>query len=45
MEKRPVQHILDERDAIVKVTLTKICSRDIQIKHGAVPKEVQVPQS
>ncbi len=38
MEERPVPHILDERDAIVKVTLTTICSSDIHIKHGAVPK-------
>lgn len=40
MEERPVPHILDERDAIVKVTLTTICSSDIHIKHGAVPKVV-----
>ena len=45
MEERPVQHILDERDAIVKVTLTTICSSDIHIKHGAVPKAVPVPQA
>lgn len=45
MEERPVQHILDERDAIVKVTLTTICSSDIHIEHGAVPKAVPVPQT
>lgn len=45
MEERPVPHILDERDAIVKVTLTTICSSDIHIKHGAVPKAVPVPQA
>ena len=30
----------DEKDAIVQVTLTTICSSDIHIKHGAVPKAV-----
>ena len=32
--------ISDEKDAIIKVTLTTICSSDIHIKHGAVPKAV-----
>ena len=32
--------ILDDRDAIIKVTLTTICSSDIHIKHGAVPRAV-----
>ena len=40
LEDRPVPGILDEKDAIVKVTLTTICSSDIHIKHGAVPKAV-----
>lgn len=40
LEDRPVPKILDEKDAIVKVTLTTICSSDIHIKHGAVPKAV-----
>ena len=40
LEERPVPRILDEKDAIVKVTLTTICSSDIHIKHGAVPKAV-----
>lgn len=40
MEERPEPQILDERDAIVEVTLTTICSSDIHIKHGAVPKAV-----
>ena len=30
----------DAGDAIVKVTLTTICSSDIHIKHGAVPRAV-----
>ena len=39
MEKpKPVlQH---ERDAIVKVTLASICSSDLRIKHGSVPRAV-----
>ena len=37
---RPMPEILDERDAIVQVTLTTICSSDIHIKHGAVPRAV-----
>lgn len=40
LEERPVPRILDEKDAIVKVTLTTICSSDIHIKRGAVPKAV-----
>ncbi len=38
LEKRPVPAILNPTDAIVKVTLTSICSSDIHIKHGSVPK-------
>lgn len=30
-----------ERDAIVKVTLTSICSSDLHIKHGSVPRAVE----
>lgn len=40
LEERPVPEIIDSKDAIVKVTLTSICSSDIHIKHGAVPKAV-----
>lgn len=38
--ERPIPGIQDEHDAIVKVTLTTICSSDIHIRHGAVPKAV-----
>lgn len=37
LEDRPVPQIIDERDAVIKVTLTTICSSDIHIRHGAVP--------
>ena len=40
LEDRPVPKILNDRDAIIKVTLTTICSSDIHIKHGAVPRAV-----
>ena len=40
LEERPMPALLDEKDAIVQVTLTTICSSDIHIKHGAVPKAV-----
>ena len=40
LEDRPIPKILDDRDAIIKVTLTTICSSDIHIKHGAVPRAV-----
>jgi alcohol dehydrogenase len=37
-KEKPV--ILNERDAIVRVTLTSICTSDLHIKHGSVPKAV-----
>lgn len=40
LEERPRPVIQDERDAIVEVTLTTVCSSDIHIKHGAVPRAV-----
>lgn len=38
--EKPEPVILDERDAIVKVTLASICSSDLHIKHGSVPRAV-----
>ena len=38
--KKPKPEILDDRDAIVRVTLASICSSDLHIKHGSVPKAV-----
>lgn len=37
-KEKPV--LLDEKDAIVKVTLASICSSDLHIKHGSVPRAV-----
>lgn len=39
MEKSKPE-LLDVKDAIVKVTLASICTSDLHIKHGAVPKAV-----
>ena len=38
LEERPVPCLLDERDAIVEVTLSTICTSDLHILHGAVPR-------
>ena len=35
---RPV--LLSDRDAIVRVTLSSICTSDLHIKHGSVPRAV-----
>lgn len=40
LEKRPVPQIKDKRDAIVKVTLSSICTSDLHIIRGFVPKAV-----
>ena len=37
-KEKPV--LLDERDAIVRVTMSSICTSDLHIKHGSVPKAV-----
>lgn len=38
--EKPKPVISDERDAIVKVTMASICSSDLHIKHGSVPRAV-----
>ena len=38
LQERPRPKIQKDTDAIVKVTMTTICSSDIHILHGAVPK-------
>lgn len=35
---KPIPQIIDSKDAIVKVTLSSICTSDLHIKHGFVPK-------
>ncbi len=41
LEERPIPKILSPKDAIVKVTLSAICTSDIHIKNGAVPRAKQ----
>lgn len=38
LEERPMPEIKESTDVIVKVTCTTICSSDIHIKHGTVPR-------
>lgn len=35
---KPKPELIDPRDAIVRVTLGSICTSDLHIKHGSVPK-------
>ena len=38
LEQRPVPEMQEAGDAIVRVTLSSICSSDLHIKHGSVPR-------
>lgn len=38
LETRPVPHLSAPTDAIVRVTLASICTSDLHIKHGSVPR-------
>ena len=37
---KPEPEIIDPRDAVVRVTLGSICTSDLHIKHGSVPRAV-----
>ena len=37
---KPKPQILDSKDALVRVTLSSVCSSDLHIKHGSVPRAV-----
>ena len=37
---KPKPVILEPRDAVVRVTLGSICTSDLHIKHGSVPRAV-----
>ena len=39
MEK-PKPKLLEPTDAIVRVTMSSICTSDLHIKHGSVPRAV-----
>ena len=38
--EKPKPVLQDSRDAIVRVTLASICTSDLHIKHGSVPRAV-----
>lgn len=38
LEERPIPQVIDGKDAIVKVTLSSICTSDLHIKDGFVPQ-------
>lgn len=40
LQDKPKPTLKNEKDAIVKVTLASICTSDLHIKHGSVPKAV-----
>ena len=35
--EKPRPEVLDPRDAVVRVTLSSICTSDLHITHGSVP--------
>mgnify|MGYP003299942605 CR=1 FL=1 len=42
LTEKPKPTLLDEKDAIVRVTLGSICTSDLHIKHGSVPRAVRM---
>ena len=40
LREKPKPVLLDEKDALVRVTLASICTSDLHIKHGSVPRAV-----
>lgn len=40
LTEKPVPELQDARDAIIRVTLSSICTSDLHIKHGSVPRAV-----
>lgn len=40
LKEKPLPQLQSDRDAIVKVTLCSICTSDLHIKHGSVPRAV-----
>lgn len=41
LREKPKPAICDPRDAVVRVTLGSICTSDLHIKHGSVPRAVK----
>ena len=42
LREKPRPRLENEREAIVRVTLGSICTSDLHIKHGSVPRAVPV---
>lgn len=40
LREKPKPVLLDNKDALVRVTLASICTSDLHIKHGSVPRAV-----
>jgi alcohol dehydrogenase len=40
LQEKPIPKLLHPKDAIVRVTLGSICTSDLHIKHGSVPRAV-----
>ena len=40
LQDKPIPDLNSETDAIVRVTLSSICTSDLHIKHGSVPRAV-----
>lgn len=40
LQQKPIPILEQDRDAIVRVTLSSICTSDLHIKHGSVPRAV-----
>lgn len=40
LQEKKKPEILDSRDALVRITLGSICTSDLHIKHGSVPRAV-----
>lgn len=40
LREKPKPVLLDEKDALVRVTLASICTSDLHIKHGSVPRAI-----
>lgn len=38
LTEKPKPHIIDETDAVVRVTLASICTSDVHIRRGSVPR-------
>ncbi|MCM1313510.1 MAG: alcohol dehydrogenase [Bacteroides sp.] len=41
LKEKPVPEVLNPQDAIIRVTLGSICTSDLHIKHGSVPRAVR----